>query len=58
MYLIDPEGTLVYQDAINRIKSTNPGGVADATNYAKEAYMGHLLASRLPRHKQILRATA
>lgn len=33
MYLIDPAGTLVYQGAIDSIRSTQSGDIAEATNY-------------------------
>jgi peroxiredoxin len=42
MYLIDPEGTLIYQGAIDSIKSTKPSDVAKATNYVKAAYASAL----------------
>jgi peroxiredoxin len=38
MYLIDPEGTLVYQGAIDSIRSTSPADVGKAENYLKAAY--------------------
>jgi len=38
MYLIDPEGTLVYQGAIDSIRSTKPADVAKAKNYLKAGY--------------------
>lgn len=38
MFLIDPEGTLIYQGAIDSIKSTNPADIENATNYVKLAY--------------------
>ncbi len=38
MYLISPEGTLIYQGAIDSIKSTRQSDVAKATNYVKAAY--------------------
>jgi peroxiredoxin len=38
MYLIDPEGTLVYQGAIDSIRSTSPADVAKAENYLNAAY--------------------
>ena len=41
MYLIDPEGALVYQGAIDSIKSAKASDVAKATNYVKAAYMAH-----------------
>lgn len=39
MYLIDPEGKLVYQGAIDSIASTNVSDIEKATNYVKAAYM-------------------
>lgn len=42
MYLIDPEGTLVYQGAIDSIKSTKASDVDKAENYLKAAYKAHL----------------
>jgi peroxiredoxin len=38
MYLIDPDGILVYQGAIDSIRSTKPEDVAKAENYLKAAY--------------------
>jgi hypothetical protein len=38
IYLIDSEGTLVYQGAIDSIRSTKPSDVAKANNYLKAAY--------------------
>lgn len=38
MYLIDPEGTLVYQGAIDSIPSARTSDIAKATNYLKAAY--------------------
>jgi len=38
MYLIDPEGKLVYQGAIDSIKSTRSSDVAKAENYLVSAY--------------------
>jgi peroxiredoxin len=38
MYLIDPEGTLVYQGAIDSIKSTRVSDIPEATNYLVAAY--------------------
>ena len=38
MFLINPEGLLVYQGAIDSVKSMNPDDVATATNYVKSAY--------------------
>ncbi|MFW6218284.1 MAG: thioredoxin family protein [Verrucomicrobiota bacterium] len=38
MYLIDPEGTLVYQGAIDSIKSAQVSDIEKATNYVVAAY--------------------
>lgn len=38
MYLIDPEGILVYQGAIDSIKSIRQADIAEAKNYLKAAY--------------------
>ena len=38
MFLIDPEGVVIYQGAIDSVKSTNSADIAGATNYVKLAY--------------------
>lgn len=38
MFLINPEGLLIYQGAIDNIKSTKSADIAGATNYVKSAY--------------------
>ena len=38
MFLINPEGQIIYQGAIDSIKSTDPADVAYASNYLKSAY--------------------
>jgi peroxiredoxin len=38
MYLINPEGSLVYQGAIDSIRSTRSSDIAKATNYLKAAF--------------------
>ena len=38
MFLINPEGLIIYQGAIDSIKSTDSADIADATNYVKSAY--------------------
>jgi len=38
MYLIDPQGTLIYQGAIDNVRSTRQSDIADATNYVVAAY--------------------
>ncbi|NBB80528.1 MAG: redoxin domain-containing protein [Verrucomicrobia bacterium] len=42
MFLIDPEGILVYQGAIDSIQSTRQSDVAKAENYVKAAYRSAL----------------
>lgn len=42
MYLIDPQGKLVYQGAIDSIKSTRQSDIAQAVNYVKAAYQSAL----------------
>ncbi len=37
MYIIDPEGTLVYMGGIDSIASANPADISEATNYVREA---------------------
>lgn len=37
MFVINPEGTLVYAGAIDDIRSSNAGDIAKATNYVKAA---------------------
>ncbi len=37
MFIIDPGQTLVYQGAIDNVRSTNPADIAGATNYVTEA---------------------
>lgn len=39
MYLIDPAGKLIYQGAIDSIRSTRVSDIAKAENYVKSAYM-------------------
>lgn len=41
MYVIDPEGILIYQGAIDSIRSTDPADIADAKNYITEALTQH-----------------
>lgn len=41
MYLIAPDGKLVYQGAIDSIRSTDPDDVEKAENYVKAAYKAH-----------------
>ncbi len=37
MYVIDTEGKLVYQGAIDSVRSTNPADIPEARNYVREA---------------------
>ncbi len=37
MYIIDPEGTLLYMGGIDSIPSSNPADIPEATNYVREA---------------------
>ena len=37
MFIVNPEGTLVYQGGIDSIRSANPDDIAKATNYVKAA---------------------
>lgn len=37
MYIIDPEGTLLYMGGIDSIASANPADIDEATNYVREA---------------------
>jgi peroxiredoxin len=45
MYLIDPQGKLVYAGAIDSKASANPADIASATNYVKQA-VGESLAGK------------
>lgn len=38
MFLINPQGLVIYQGAIDSIKSTDSADIANATNYVKSAY--------------------
>ncbi|MGZ0656593.1 redoxin domain-containing protein [Coraliomargarita sp. W4R53] len=42
MYLIDPAGTLIYQGAIDSIKSARQSDIAKAKNYVRAAYVSSL----------------
>ena len=41
LFLIDPDGVLVYQGAIDSISSTNPDDIKRAVNYLKKAWEAH-----------------
>jgi peroxiredoxin len=51
MYIINPEGTLVYQGAIDSIPSADKSDIADATNYVKAA-LNSLQAGEMPESQQ------
>lgn len=38
MVIIDPQGTVVYNGAIDSIRSSNPADIAKATNYVTQAF--------------------
>lgn len=42
MYLINPEGTLIYQGAIDSIRSARQSDIEEAKNYVKAAYQSAL----------------
>lgn len=48
MYVIDPEGTLIYQGAIDSIKSTDSDDIAEATNYVKQALDSAMAGEAVP----------
>ena len=37
MFIVDPEGKLIYEGAIDSIASTDPGDIKSSTNYVKAA---------------------
>jgi hypothetical protein len=37
MFVVDPEGTLIYMGAIDSVKSPDPADTAGAKNYVKQA---------------------
>ena len=42
MYVIAPDGTLIYSGAIDSVKSTDPADIAKATNYVTQALDQHM----------------
>ena len=48
MYVIDPEGTLVYMGGIDSIPSSNPADIPSATNYVREALQALANGSEVP----------
>lgn len=45
MYIVDPQGKLIYAGGIDSIASSNPADIAKATNYVKQA-LGEALAGQ------------
>jgi len=45
MYIVDPQGKLIYAGGIDSIPSANPADIAKATNYVKQG-VGEALAGR------------
>ncbi len=50
MYLIAPDGTLVYQGAIDSIASTKVSDIEKAENYVKAAYKAHKKGEPVENH--------
>lgn len=50
MYLIAPDGSLVYQGAIDSIRSTKSSDIDTAENYVKAAYMAHKAGQPIENH--------
>lgn len=48
LFIIDPQGTLIYAGGIDNIRSANPADIAKATNHVKEA-LADLKAGRAVR---------
>jgi peroxiredoxin len=48
MYVINPEGKLIYSGAIDSIRSTNPADCATATNYIRETLDAALAGKPVP----------
>jgi peroxiredoxin len=46
MYIIDPQGTLIYAGAIDSKPSSNPADISTATNYVDQA-LGEAMAGRV-----------
>lgn len=47
MFLISPEGELIYQGAIDSISSTNPDDIEQAVNYVKQAWKAHMKGEKV-----------
>ncbi len=50
MFLIDPEGTLIYQGAIDSIRSARTSDVEKAENYVLSAYKAHVKGEPIEHH--------
>lgn len=48
MFVIDPAGNLVYQGAIDSVRSTNPADIPEARNYVREAVAALLAGEPVP----------
>jgi peroxiredoxin len=47
MYVIDPEGILIYAGAIDSVRSTNPGDIEGAENYVRSALDSALAGNKV-----------
>ena len=47
MYVIDPAGNLIYQGAIDSIRSTNSDDIANAENYIRSAVAQHMAGEQV-----------
>ncbi len=50
MFVIDPEGVLIYQGAIDSIRSANPGDIAKSTNYVDAALTAAMAGKEISDH--------
>lgn len=50
MYVIAPDGKLIYQGAIDSIQSTKADDIEKADNYVKAAYMAHKKGKKVENH--------
>jgi len=48
MYVINPDGKLIYQGAIDSIRSANQGDISEATNYVSMVLDANLLSATTP----------
>lgn len=47
MYVVDPKGTLIYQGAIDSIRSANPADISKAENYVESALTSHMAGKKV-----------